>query len=188
MDHATLFSYQKIERIATQKFGSVDAFIKHLERSSPWWYKAKKAQSLKVRDLETIAAALGCSPTDFFLADSGSGTLSTILEGEISARVQQICATVCVNEADFAIKTGMEPGRYQAIINQSSSFALDDLIRILNAFPNLSAPWILQGIGSMIVQQPSDIEALRELVADKQRIIDLLSTDPNKTLEESDNK
>jgi len=77
------------------------------------------------------------------------------------------------NQSVFSDMIGLTKGQVSNILNKKHAPGFHTLSRIIRAFPDISARWLLTGEGSVVSNERED-QSLRELVKSKDEIIGLL--------------
>lgn len=167
-------NYSILESALKAKFGKITGYFAHIKRDASWWYHAKNRGTLKVVDLEIACDHAGIHPSDV-MKDRADDDGSIVEDAAIASRIQQLVNATTGTTLDFALKTGIQHVELKHHIDKSGRFQMSMLKRILINFPNTNAMWLLHGRGKMFLIEESK-EHLEQMVADKQRIIDLLES------------
>lgn len=180
---ATVYHYFNpaiVELLATAKFGSMSKFLTIAKREASWWHRSKKKPTVKWHDLELLAEVLGCHPCEFIEEMQNGGGVSeelvpyTSSNSAISNRITQlITLKTSGSQARFAEITQMGESQVSNITTKKHSPGFHTLSRIVNAFPDINARWLLTGSGSPIASEAED-SSLRALLESKDEIINLL--------------
>lgn len=179
------FNPSIVELIAKQKFGSMNKFLLATERQPSWWHRSKKASTIKLSDVESMAVDLGVHPSDF-LEDSERFTQTNMAEetailyaannAAITQRLNQLVQMKADNnQARFSELTGISKAQVSNLIAKKHSPGFHTLSRIIRTFSDINARWLLTGEGSPIASE-TDNQDLRELLASKEEIISLLKS------------
>jgi len=169
------FSHNRLEGLAKSTFGSFDKLLKEMGRTPAWYYRTRKNRAMKLRDLELICNLVKIHPADVFERDRMNLVAedSVVYVSGISTRLSNAVAMLASSQKDFAERTGVNPAHLSYITNGNGEPGLKTLQKILAAFPQLSARWLLMGTGNMLDDTETAISLTKQL-DDKQRIIDLL--------------
>lgn len=167
-------NYNLLEAALKAKFGRITAYFEYIKRDASWYYQAKKKGTLKVVDLEIACDHAGIHPADV-LKDRADDDGSIVEDAAIASRLQQLVNATTGTTLDFALKTGIQHVELKYLIDKSGRLTMSMLKRILVNFPNTNTLWLLHGQGKMFMIEESK-EHLEQMVADKQRIIDLLES------------
>lgn len=58
------------------------------------------------------------------------------------------------NKSNFARRIGMGNRTVNDILNERTAPSVDFLVHILNAYPDISAEWLMRGTGDMFIGKP----------------------------------
>lgn len=171
-----------VELLAKAKYGSMNKFLEQVKREPSWWHRSKKKPTIKWFDLEELAIALGCHPSEFLeesqitktdLAEE-SAILYTANTAAVSIRIQQLITIHAEgSQKRFSEMTGIGESQVSNMVTKKHAPGFNTLSRIINGFPNLNARWLLTGVGSPISSEHED-QNLRALLDSKDEIIRLL--------------
>lgn len=86
----------------------------------------------------------------------------------ITSRVVEFLGSTKKTVRKIAIETGLNQPTLQRTVKGENKLSVEVLSAIANAFPELSAEWLLRGKGEMLMQLPlgSEILALNEVITD----------------------
>ena len=174
------FNPAMVELFAVAKYGSMAKFLAATGREASWWHRSKKKATIKLRDVEQLAEALDCHPCDF-MEESISGDL---VAGEratyssagalISDRIQiLITSKAAGSQVKFAEAVGIGESQVSNITTKKHAPGFQTLSRIVNAYPDINARWLLTGHGSLMASDREDA-TFRDLLDSKDEIIRLL--------------
>ncbi len=68
------------------------------------------------------------------------------------SRIFQFIESKQMTQSDFAGRTGISPSALTQLKNNEGNLSIDNVIKIKNAFPNISLDWLISGVGQMIEQ------------------------------------
>lgn len=173
-----------VEMFAKQKLGSVSKLLQNMGKEASWWYRSKQKPTIKLHDVELISQALGLHPCDFYTETEQADT--DIVQEEavqyaannaaISQRVMQVVQTKTDNnQTRFSELVGLSKGQVSNIVSKKHAPGFHTLSRILKAFPDVSARWLITGDGSMNTNDHQD-QNLVALLESKEEIIKLLKS------------
>jgi len=174
------FQPSLVEYFAKQKLGSISKLLAAIEKDGSWWYRSKAKPTIKLHDVERLANALGMHPGEFYATAESENVvqetamLYTSENSAISARILQLVQIKAENnQSVFSDMIGLTKGQVSNILNKKHAPGFHTLSRIIRAFPDISARWLLTGEGSVVSNERED-QSLRELVKSKDEIIGLL--------------
>ena len=75
---------------------------------------------------------------------------------EIINRIKIMISEMAKSERDFSIKIGVNQKTLNYYMLGKRKLSLEIIEAILNAFPEISAEWLLRGTGSMMLNETSD--------------------------------
>lgn len=68
------------------------------------------------------------------------------------SRIFQFIESKQMTQSDFANRTGISPSALTQLKNNEGNLSIDNVIKVKNAFPNISLDWLISGVGQMIEQ------------------------------------
>lgn len=86
-----------------------------------------------------------------------NSTKNTIVE-----RIQQLYTGMQLSASKFSLRIGINQGTFSRYINGQNSPSLELIIRILEAFPSVSADWLLRGVGTPINEERNAAPSITE--------------------------
>lgn len=97
-------------------------------------------------------------------------------------RIKMMISEMAKSERDFAMKIGVNQVTLNNYTANKRKLSLEIIEAILNAFPEISAEWLLRGTGSMMLNETSDsIKAndfdeawYKKVIDDQQYKVDVL--------------
>lgn len=171
-----------VEMFAKQKMGSVSKLLKHMNKEASWWYRSKQKPTIKLHDVELIAEALSLHPSDFYAETEQTDMVQeeavqyAANNAAISQRVMQVVQTKTENnQTRFSELVGLSKGQVSNIVAKKHAPGFHTLSRILKAFPDVSARWLITGDGAMNTNDNQD-QNLVALLESKEEIIKLLKS------------
>ncbi len=174
------FNPAMVELFAVAKYGSMAKFLAATGREASWWHRSKKKATIKLRDVEQLAESLDCHPCDFM----EEGLSGNMLDQEraayssasalISDRIQILITTKAAgSQVRFAEAVGIGESQVSNITTKKHAPGFQTLSRIVGAYPDINARWLLTGHGSPTASDRED-STLRDLLESKDEIIRLL--------------
>ena len=95
------------------------------------------------------------------------------MNSTLYSRLKEVVKYSSLSQNKFAIKADIDKGAISTMLS-GSRFGVDKLTKILNAFPEISAEWLLRNQGEMILrdeQNPATTEEIegmyKELLSEK---------------------
>lgn len=70
-------------------------------------------------------------------------------KNEIKQRVEVLRLDTGLNKAAFARRLGIDPRNINRILTGDHGVSMDFALAILHEFPDLSAEWLMRGVGDM---------------------------------------
>lgn len=68
------------------------------------------------------------------------------------SRIFKFIESKQMTQSDFANRTGISPSALTQLKNNEGNLSIDNVIKVKNAFPNISLDWLISGVGQMIEQ------------------------------------
>lgn len=171
-------NYSVLESALKARFGKITGYFEHINRYAAWWYKAKTNGTLKVKDLEEACDAAGIPVSAVFGTDLNAEK-SSLEDIATAQRVSELIKATTGSTLDFALKTGINHQELNQYLDNAQELSMANLKRILVNFPNVNTIWLVFGTGDMFSDTETK-ENLRQIIADKVRIIELLETEQGK--------
>jgi transcriptional regulator with XRE-family HTH domain len=182
MANYLFFQPSLVEYFAKQKMGSISKLLEAVNKDGSWWYRSKAKTTIKLHDVERLANALGMHPGEFYTTSESENVvqetvaLYTSENSAISSRITQLVQIKAENnQSTFSEMIGITKGQVSNILNKKHAPGFHTLSKIIRAFPDISARWLLTGEGSVVSNERED-QSLRELVKSKDEIIGLLKS------------
>lgn len=181
MSNYVYFQPTLVELFAKQKLGSMSSLLERINKDGSWWFRSKKKPTIKIYDIERLAKELNVHPTEFFGYGEDNtteveepATVYASLNAEISARIAQLVQIKTANnQTNFAESTNISKGQISNIIARKHSPGFGSLTKILKAYPDVNARWLLMGEGGPLKSEQTD-KTIQDLLASKDEIIKLL--------------
>ena len=100
------------------------------------------------------------------------------MEKALNQRVIELMKWSKLNTNQFAAKIGSTPSPFYLVETEGRIPSLTNILRILSAFPDVSAEWLMRGTGKITVDTPcqDDVETLEE----KDALIQALKEENNR--------
>lgn len=77
-------------------------------------------------------------------------------KNEIKQRVEVLRLDVGLNKAELARRLGLDPRNINRILTGGNGVSMDFAIALLHEFPDLSAEWLMRGVGDMYTTTPHE--------------------------------
>lgn len=79
------------------------------------------------------------------------------MEDIILQRIKELIKVKSSSPSDFASKCNIPQTSFCRYINQGKTPTIDKIVQILATFPDVSAEWLLRGVGTMYHQPTADV-------------------------------
>lgn len=76
-----------------------------------------------------------------------------------STRLRKFMEETGVNDNQLTIRSGLSNGIIRRVVREGKGLTTDNLEKILNAYPELSADWLLTGRGPMLIKKTSPAQS-----------------------------
>lgn len=76
-----------------------------------------------------------------------------------STRLRKFMEETGVNDNQLTIRSGLSNGIIRRVVREGKGLTTDNLEKILNAYPELSADWLLTGRGPMLIKKASPAQS-----------------------------